>query len=646
MSIYSSSQKTGRHPNQEKELGFSFSYNTTSNDLNFSRKSKGILSTDAKQIKSKKSNKKNFAFVFKELQNGFKAKKQGRENHKHRKDNDKIVPKKGIMRKINYYMTPYMKDLTFKKYMDFEHSNLSVNCGYKSQSCFRKIELNRKGQRVIKNYKLNNLSPGWVNLTDFILNEKKDIFRASVNSIHQRMTKGITQVKKNDKKDNTMVDSSSSNSSSVSFRLRSVKRRSSIKKIRRIRKLKYRSKMLDPSLRLSHYHTRNIQRQTLLNLRSCSNQKLSTGDRFKSFLEKLNQNKKFHNIPILEEAKEKESSKRLIEFMRQETMKKKNLSISDPHSISSLNESDEYTPRLKVSLLKDSCEKLKNLNIRQFSPIETSTGNNHREEKDIQEVSPSPKASKNLKMLDSKITGIDKRRNARFATTNNSVNKDLCIPTWKNSGIGFQLKNMKSELGSNLEKPDQRSTKQSTYYTKMIKSPKFTRFIKITKTKSTEKESLVDKILKKDHKIQQRIRNFHERKLTEPFPAPKIPLPNPPPSSKSQQNLTSPPHPNFPQNPSKSLSSHKTPPPSNLHQIHQDFKSNLLSRFANCSALNKHLFPYKNPSKSPFSPRSQAAKFKSQYRNKATAGEFWTGGLGFKSRRFVKSVENLTMMFV
>ena len=67
----------------------------------------------------------------------------------------KAVPKKAIQRKINYYMTPYVNDLTFKKCMKF---------GGVEQD-----------------------DEKWANVFDFIVNEKNDMFRASMSSIKQRL---------------------------------------------------------------------------------------------------------------------------------------------------------------------------------------------------------------------------------------------------------------------------------------------------------------------------------------------------------------------------------------------------------------------------------------------------------------------------
>jgi hypothetical protein len=69
--------------------------------------------------------------------------------------NYKAVPKKSIQRKINYYMTPYVSDLTFKKWMKFEG-----------------IEQDNEK---------------WANVFDFIVKEKNEMFRASMSSIKQRL---------------------------------------------------------------------------------------------------------------------------------------------------------------------------------------------------------------------------------------------------------------------------------------------------------------------------------------------------------------------------------------------------------------------------------------------------------------------------
>ena len=41
--------------------------------------------------------------------------------------NYKAAPRKCIQKKVNYYMTPYVHDLTFKKYMDFSTEITSSN---------------------------------------------------------------------------------------------------------------------------------------------------------------------------------------------------------------------------------------------------------------------------------------------------------------------------------------------------------------------------------------------------------------------------------------------------------------------------------------------------------------------------------------
>mmetsp|Transcript_10810 Transcript_10810/g.10714 ORF Transcript_10810/g.10714 Transcript_10810/m.10714 type:complete len:80 (-) Transcript_10810:16-255(-) len=77
-------------------------------------------------------------------------------------------------------------------------------------------------------------------------------------------------------------------------------------------------------------------------------------DRYNSFLRKIKPNSILSNIPILEEAKEKESSNVLNLLKRQNTLGKSHIPISDTDSASFLNESDERTPVLHAPLLKDS----------------------------------------------------------------------------------------------------------------------------------------------------------------------------------------------------------------------------------------------------------------------------------------------------